>query len=70
MIITEDDLKKVEEVPDTKITGYDIGVTLDKTNVVITYKNSEGKVIMQQKLTGKEARYMARELNNARSHLK
>jgi hypothetical protein len=68
MIITEEHLKTEEN--DLVITGYDIGVTLDKKQVVISYKNKKGAIIMQQKLTGKEARYMARELHNARSHLK
>jgi hypothetical protein len=70
MIITEEDIKNIDStIPDTKIVKFDIGVTLDKTQVVITYKNKTDDIIIQQRLTNKEARYMARELNNARSHL-
>jgi 5-bromo-4-chloroindolyl phosphate hydrolysis protein len=67
MIITDEHLKTENKLV---ITGYDIGITLDRKQVVISYKNNNKEIIMQQKLTDKEARHMARELNNARSHLK
>jgi 5-bromo-4-chloroindolyl phosphate hydrolysis protein len=69
MIITDEHIK-LETENKLVITGYDIGITLDRKQVVISYKNNNKEIIMQQKLTDKEARHMARELNNARSHLK
>lgn len=69
--ITEEDIKRVDTENLNKITRYDVGVDKEtKKFVIISWTNANKDIILQQKLTDKEARMFARELNNARSHLK